>query len=146
MAALDPMPTTRDAEEFASIVNELRDRCKFRRLRLRNPGVDAYLDNTAQHIDLANPDRVAWGGAMKNESQRFQAIVHPLIVLPDSFALSGKLQRVASEIASNGSRACSAILGLAQEVKLRPPSPREESLILPAACAQLPSARWPPVR
>jgi hypothetical protein len=85
----------RDADEFASIVDELRGRLQT------SDAYDcatlvwhAYLDNTAQHIDLANPNRVAWGGAMKNESQRFQAILHPLIVLPDSFALSGKLQRV----------------------------------------------------
>jgi len=85
----------RDADEFASIVDELRGRLQT------SDAYDcatlvwhAYLDNTALHIDLANPNRVAWGGAMKNESQRFQAILHPLIVLPDSFALSGKLQRV----------------------------------------------------
>jgi hypothetical protein len=85
----------RDADEFASIVGELRGRLQT------SDAYDcatlvwhAYLDNTAQHIDLASPNRVVLGGAMKNESQRLQAILQPLIVLPDSFALSGKLQRV----------------------------------------------------
>jgi hypothetical protein len=85
----------RDEEEFASIVNELRDRLQA------SDSYDcatlvwhAYLDNTSQHIDLAAPNRVTWRGAAVNESPRFRDILHPLVILPDSFALSGKLRRV----------------------------------------------------
>jgi len=85
----------REPDEFASIVDELRH-------RLQTPDSydcatlvwHAYLDNTAAHIDLAKPNRATWRGAAGSESERFRAILQPLIILPDSLALSGKLQQV----------------------------------------------------
>jgi hypothetical protein len=88
----------RDAAEFDRLIEDLRARLQA------TDAYDcatlvwhAYLDNTAGRIDLANPNRVTWAGAMKNESRRFEAILHPLVIVPDSFALSGKLRRVTGE-------------------------------------------------
>lgn len=88
----------RDAAEFERLLAELRARLQA------SDAYDcatlvwhAYLDNTARHIDLASPNRVTWGGALKNVSGRFAATLHPLAIVPDSFALSGKLRRVGSE-------------------------------------------------
>ncbi len=57
----------------------------------------AYLDNTAGHVDLASPNNVVWGGAAQRESKRLAAAIQPLVILPDSFALSGKLRQVTGE-------------------------------------------------
>lgn len=88
----------RDAAEFQRLLEELRQRLKD------SDSYDcatlvwhAYLDNTAQHIDLASPNRVDWGGAAQRESKRLAEVLHPLVILPDSFSLSGKLRRVAAE-------------------------------------------------
>jgi hypothetical protein len=88
----------RDAAEFESLTAELRARLHS------SDAYDcatlvwhAYLDNTAGHIDVANPNRVMWGGVMKDTSKRFTAILRPLTILPDSFSLSGKLRRVGGE-------------------------------------------------
>jgi hypothetical protein len=88
----------RDAAEFERLMAELRARLQA------SDAYDcatlvwhAYLDNTTHHIDVASPNRVTWGGAMKNASERFAAVLHPLAILPDSFALSGKLRRVGGE-------------------------------------------------
>jgi hypothetical protein len=88
----------RDAAEFDLLLQELR-----RHLQATD-AFDcatlvwhAYLDNTAAHIDLASPNRVQWGGAAQQESKRLAELLHPLVILPDSFALSGKLRRVTAE-------------------------------------------------
>jgi len=88
----------RDAAEFQHLLDGLR-----RRL-LATDAYDcatlvwhAYRDNTAGHIDLASPNRIAWGGAAERESKRLVAALQPLLILPDSFALSGKLGRVTGE-------------------------------------------------
>jgi len=88
----------RDAAEFERLIGELRARLQA------SDAYDcatlvwhAYLDNTAAHIDLASPNRVKWGGAIERESKRLAAVLQPVIVLPDSLSLSGKLRRVAGE-------------------------------------------------
>jgi hypothetical protein len=88
----------RDPAEFQRILKELRARLQA------SDAYDcatlvwhAYLDNTAEHIDLASPNRVAWQGAAQRESKRLMAALLPLLILPDSFALSGKLRKVAGE-------------------------------------------------
>ena len=88
----------RDKAEFQRLLNELHARLQA------TDAYDcatlvwhAYLDNTAEHIDLASPNRVAWGGAAQRESKRLMAALLPLLILPDSFALSGKLRKVAGE-------------------------------------------------
>ena len=47
-----------------------------------------------QHIDLCSPNNIAFAGAVEQESKRLFAALRPLLILPDSFALSGKLRRV----------------------------------------------------
>jgi hypothetical protein len=88
----------RDAAEFERMLDALRERltatdsydCATLVWR-------AYRDNTAAHIDLATPNRIALGGAIESESKRLVALLRPLLILPDSFALSGKLRRVTGE-------------------------------------------------
>jgi hypothetical protein len=88
----------RDAAAFQSVLHDLRQRL------LAADAYDcatlvwhAYRDNTAAHIDLANPNRLAWSGAAEQVGKRFLAALQPLLILPDSFALSGKLRRVTGE-------------------------------------------------
>ncbi|HLG96024.1 MAG TPA: hypothetical protein VKX49_06910 [Bryobacteraceae bacterium] len=88
----------RQAGEFNRVIAELRGRLEA------TDAYDcatlvwhAYLDNTAGRVDLARPNRVQWRGAMKNVSERFLATLNPLVILPDSLALSGKLRRVLAQ-------------------------------------------------
>lgn len=88
----------RDAAEFQRLLDGLRQRL------LATDAYDcatlvwhAYRDNTAGRIDLASPNRLAWGGAAERESKRLMAALQPFLILPDSFALSGKLRRVTGE-------------------------------------------------
>jgi cell wall-associated NlpC family hydrolase len=85
----------RDKGEFQRLIAGLRERL------LASDAYDcatlvwhAYRDNTAAHIDLANPNRIAWGGATEGESQHLAAALQQFLILPDSFALSGKLSLV----------------------------------------------------
>jgi hypothetical protein len=87
-----------DAAEFQRVLDGLRERL------LALDAYDcatlvwhAYRDNTAGRIDLASPNRIAWGGAAEQASTRFVNALKPLLILPDSFALSGKLRRVTGE-------------------------------------------------
>jgi hypothetical protein len=85
----------RDAAEFQRLLDGLRERL---------PTEDAYdcatlvwhayRDNTAARIDLASPNRIEWGGAAGRVSKGLMTALQPVLILPDSFALSGKLRRV----------------------------------------------------
>lgn len=87
----------RDAAEFDRMLAALRERLTV------TDSYDcatlvwhAFRDNTAAHIDLASPNRIQLGGAGQQESKRLIEILRPLLIVPDSFALSGKLRRVES--------------------------------------------------
>ena len=88
----------RDAAEFRLLLDSLHERL------LASDAYDcatlvwhAYRDNTAERIDLASPNRIVWGGAAERVSARFADALKPVLILPDSFALSGKLRRVTAE-------------------------------------------------
>jgi hypothetical protein len=88
----------RDAVEFQRILDGLRERLQA------SDAYDcatlvwhAYRDNTAEHIDLASPNRIDGGGAMGQVSKGLLTALLPLLILPDSFAMSGKLRRVTGE-------------------------------------------------
>ena len=88
----------RDATEFENLTAELRARLEERNaFDCATLIWRAYLDNTAAHIDLAQPNRFTWGGAKQKEIQGLMDALHTLLILPDSLALSGKLRRVEGE-------------------------------------------------
>ncbi len=85
----------RDAAEFQRMLDAMRERLTA------SDSFDcatlvwrAYRDNTAAHIDLGSPNNIAFAGAVEQESKRLFAALRPLLILPDSFALSGKLRQV----------------------------------------------------
>jgi hypothetical protein len=87
-----------DAAEFQSLLEAFRERL------LALDAYDcatlvwhAYRDNTAGQIDIASPNRIVWGGAAGQVSTRFANALKPLLILPDSFALSGKLRQVTGQ-------------------------------------------------
>jgi hypothetical protein len=85
----------RDSGEFQQLLGEMRGRLESADAYDCATLVwHAYRDNTAEDIDLASPNRVKFGGAAQRESERLAALLRPLLILPDSFALSGKLRRV----------------------------------------------------
>ena len=54
----------------------------------------AYWQATKRHIDLSIPNRVTFGGLSGRMSTRFLNRLRPYLVLPDTFALTGKLYKV----------------------------------------------------
>ena len=57
----------------------------------------AYRDNTATHFDPASPNLVQFGGVAQAVPAALAAILRPWIIVPDSFALSGKLEQVRAQ-------------------------------------------------
>ena len=54
-----------------------------------------YLDATGRRVDLATPNRTTFSGAGRSITPRFLAAVRPVLIVPDTFALNGKLTLVA---------------------------------------------------
>jgi hypothetical protein len=54
-----------------------------------------YREATGLRVDLATPNRTTFSGAGRSITPRFVAAVKPVLIVPDTFALNGKLALVA---------------------------------------------------
>jgi len=85
----------RDAEAFRQLIHAMRARLEATNaFDCATLVWHAYRDNTEERIDLAAPNRVQWGGVAKSAPPRLVETLRPWLIVPDSFALSGKLEQV----------------------------------------------------
>ncbi len=88
----------RDEEAFQQLIHTMRARLEATNaFDCATLVWHAYRDNTDAHIDLASPNRVQWGGAAKSAPPRLVEALQPWLIVPDTFALSGKLTQVRAE-------------------------------------------------
>ncbi len=88
----------RDEEAFQQLIHAMRARLEATdAFDCATLVWHAYRDNTAGHIDLATPNRVQWGGVAKSAPPRLAEILRPWLIVPDTFALSGKLEQVRAQ-------------------------------------------------
>jgi len=86
----------RDAREFESQIETLRSRMNATdRFDCVTAIWRAYREGTRGRVDLSTPNRMTFGDAGQRFAPHFLARVRGVLIVPDTFALNGKLQLVA---------------------------------------------------
>lgn len=87
----------RDETEFSRALQNLLERkTSLERLNCVTLVWQAFWRTMDYRVDLATPNRVTFGGVGARMSHKFLDRLRPYLIMPDTLALSGKLQKVGS--------------------------------------------------